>query len=83
MKLEEYNKYEVVKIDWQKVSKGELKLLDMKFDFFLLVKNGKLMYIGKSFKQHVKDEINNTLNRKDLNMLTVEHWNVVNDSKTP
>lgn len=67
-KYKRYIKYEVVKIDWQKVSKDELKLLDMKFDFFLLVKNGKLLYIGKSFKQHVKDEINHTLNREDLNI---------------
>lgn len=68
MKFEEYSKYEIVKIDWQKVSKNELKLLDMKFDFFLLVKTGKLLYIGKSFKQHVKNEINNTINRGDLNI---------------
>jgi hypothetical protein len=60
-------KMTITTINWKQVTFSDTVDLSHNFDFYLFYRGTNILYIGKSFKQHVSDEINQTIRAFQLN----------------
>lgn len=61
-------------IDWQQVPLSELGKQPHRADLYCIGRGGNLQYIGKSYAQHVDDEIRQTIGRLGLTSQGIQVW---------